>query len=341
MAHELQFQDGRASMFSVRETPWHREGVVLTEAPTYEDAIALAHLDYPVEKRPYLIPASNGTDTVASEVGFYTYRPDTGKELGAVGRVYEPVQNVDAFRVLKPLIDEGIGTLETGGVLREGADAWLMIRWNLARFSPIVREIFADELVPFGLMGMNHSGRRGNLLKDVQERVVCANTLGMAEGEGGKAVVVPHTTDATIKLVEAAHEMWGGIIERYERLAKSYKALKETILTEEQFKAAILDVIAPDPRLSPKFNPEAKLAEVVLGRVERKRTELRRVWEEGKGHTGDHSAWEGYNAAAEVIDHNNELFPIRAGSWRTASLMSGHLGALKSQVYQNVLALSA
>ena len=51
MAHELAFENGAAQMFSVRQTPWHREGHVLTAAPTYEEAIRLAGLDYPVEKR--------------------------------------------------------------------------------------------------------------------------------------------------------------------------------------------------------------------------------------------------------------------------------------------------
>ncbi|MGH7500750.1 MAG: hypothetical protein ACREL7_03235 [Longimicrobiales bacterium] len=33
-------------------------------------------------------------------------------------------------------------------VLRSGRDVWMLVRFNVN--SPIVREVFADELVPFG-----------------------------------------------------------------------------------------------------------------------------------------------------------------------------------------------
>jgi len=43
MAHELDRQaDGTGTMFSVRETPWHREGVLLAGAPSLDEALRLA-----------------------------------------------------------------------------------------------------------------------------------------------------------------------------------------------------------------------------------------------------------------------------------------------------------
>lgn len=342
--HELEFINGKASFFSVHTTAWHGEGTLLTSAPTLDEAIAIANLGYTVEKRPtmYQCTTPNG-DSYAktSENAFVTVRTDTQRELGAVGSTYVPLQNVDAFRVLEPLLDTGVAKLETGGVIRDGADAWLMVRWDLDRFGPIVREVFADEVIPFGLLANNHSGRRGILLQDTNIRVVCANTLGFAERGGtDRRIVVKHSAQGMDRLIEAATTMWHGVIERYEVLAQQYRTLRECHISAAEFEALVLDPIAPDPRKDPKFNPEAKLAEVVVERADRKRAALKDAWTNGKGHTGEPNAWYAYNGAVEVLDHNRELFPTRAGSWRTASLLDGQLRQMKDTVLNNLLSVA-
>lgn len=340
MAHELEIVNGRASFFSVNETAWHKEGTVLTAAPTLDEAIAVANLGYTVEKRPTMFQcttADGDTYVKTSDNAFVTVRTDTQQELGAVGKDYVPMQNTDAFRVLEPLLDTGIASLETGGVLRNGADAWLMVRWDLTRFGPIVREVFADEVLPFGLLANNHNGRRGILLQDTNIRVVCANTLGFAEGTKERRIVIKHSSQGMDKLIEAATTLWHGIVERYETLATQYKVLRETMLTQEQFTKLVVDPIAPDPRVDPKFNPEAKLAEVVVNRADRKREALQSAWLGGIGHSGEPSAWYAYNGAVEVLDHNRELFPTRSGSWRSASLLDGQLHDMKETVLANLV----
>ena len=96
-------------------------------------------------------------------------------------------------------------------------------------------------------------------------------------------------------------------------------------------------ITLPDPRTDPRFNPDAKLAEVVVERAVRKRAEVRRLWAGGKGHTGEPTAWFAYNGAAEALDHNRELWPTRAGSWRTASLLDGELGRMKNRVLDGLV----
>jgi hypothetical protein len=53
MPHELDhLADGTGAMFSVGATPWHREGTVLRDAPSLEEALRLGGLDFEVELRP-------------------------------------------------------------------------------------------------------------------------------------------------------------------------------------------------------------------------------------------------------------------------------------------------
>lgn len=119
MAHELSFTNGKADFFSVVETAWHREGTVLDKAPTLEEALALANMNYTVEKRPLTIQGNGGGAT--SEKAFVTWNADKNCELGSVGPAYTVVQTRDAMAAtLGPLLDAGVLKIETGGVLRNG-----------------------------------------------------------------------------------------------------------------------------------------------------------------------------------------------------------------------------
>jgi phage/plasmid-like protein (TIGR03299 family) len=357
MAAELNYlADGSANLFfsGVGGTPWHREGVKLgpDEAFSFEGVMD-RHFTYPLEKLPYFLPEDPGAtpDTrvyVEGKGAHYVWRPDTKKVLGPVGSAYEIVTNRQAFEVLKPLVDGRAAALETGGVLRDGADAWLLVRWNLERFGPDARDVFARDggLLPYATVMANHSGRRGVMLGHTAIRVVCANTLGAAEREadgagGSRWVTVTHKSDARSKLVEAAQSMFAGVVERFEVIARQYRLLMGCRLADEAFDRLVLDVVAPDPRLDSRFNPDAKLAEVVVERALRKRAVVRRLWAEGKGHTGEPTAWFAYNGAAEALDHDRGLWPTRAGSWRTASLLDGELSRMKNRVLDNLVGFAA
>lgn len=351
MAHELEMIDGKASMFSVTETPWHKEGVVLAAAPTFDEALAIGNLDFVVEKCPTFREITVGTNTdgepikdfVQNAGAFVTVRQDTGKELGTVGAQYKVLSNYDAFRAMIPLVDSGVLKLETGGVLRDGADVWMLGKFDAEQFGPAVQEVFGDEVIPYALFTNNHDGRRNATIAETPIRVVCANTLGFAEHEmerSGKYIGVRHTGDAGTRMVEAAENLFKGIVMRYETIAEQYRVLKAVHLTDEDFRNLVLNVAVPDPREQKRFNPEAKLAELVVDRYEEKTKEITRLWTEGKGHSGDKSAWEAYNGLVEALDHNAELFPTRDGSYRTASLMGGRIGRSKTAVLNELVTFS-
>lgn len=354
MAAELEYRDGAANMFfaKVGGTPWHKEGVAIEGEQQFDFDGLMGHFNYPLEKRPYFVPedptAPDGKKVYVKGTGaYYVWRPDTKKVLGPVGSAYEIVTNREAFEVLKPLIEQRVAAVETGGVLRDGADAWLLVRWDLEKFGADVREVFGKDggILPYATVMCNHSGRRGVMLGHCSIRICCANTLGMAEGEAsGNASrwrTIPHKADAKSKLVEAAQELFHGVVERFEVIARQYRLLMSSRLSDEAFSRLVLDVVAPDPRNDSAYNPEAKLAGLVLERALKKRQTVRDLWANGKGHTGNYSAWEAYNSATEALDHNRDLWPTRAGSWRTASLLDGELAKMKNRVLDGLVAYAA
>jgi phage/plasmid-like protein (TIGR03299 family) len=347
MAHELEIINGEASFFSVKDTAWHQLGTVIPDNPSFEEAIRLAKLDYEVRVEPAYrrIETPNvrgGAIYQASTRTFLTTRVDTGKQLGHVSQTYRAVQNMDAFAVLKPLVEGGALRLETGGVLREGEDAWLLGQFDGSKFGPNAQEQFIqsnDPVATYAMIRTNHSGRAGILIGETPIRVVCANTLAMAESATGSALCsIRHTGNAEARLVETAQLLFRRVIEDYEVIALEMKRLKATFLDDAMLRQLVLDVAVPDPTRNPKFNPDSPLANHVMQRAESKRNIIVNLWTNGKGHTGDHSAWEAYNAVVEAIDHNKEMWPNQSGVWRAASLQSGVLAETKRRVLNSLLA---
>ena len=328
MPDEIDKSKGRAAMFSVVETPWHMEGVVLDKPPeSIEEALSLAGLDFEVRLDPVIVRIPQPSDHYEQADDYRAVvRTDVGKLLGIVGRRYTPLQNRDAFRILEPLLEKGVAHIETAGALREGRDVWLLVRFDIE--DPVVQEVFAEEVVPFGLISNNHAGERGVVVQETPVRVVCSNTLGRALRGTGRRIGVRHTLNVEAKVVDAATELWGGLIERYRVIAEQFQLLKATYLDEALFRELVLDTAAPI-RDELKRTGLSKSQEDARERVEAKRDRIKELWTEGEGHKGDSSAWEAYNAIVETVDHDMDHWPTKGK--RTASLFDGHLAKVKQR----------
>lgn len=346
MAHELDFKaDGVAAMFSVRETPWHQEGTILSEAPSLAEGMKIGGIDYEVELHPVKvsIPTVGGDFyDVESPNHRAVVRTDRHEILGVVGNSYHVLQNREAFGVLEPLLDAGLASLETGGALRGGIDPWMMIRFNVD--DPMVRDVFRDEVVPFGLISNNHAGTRKVVLKLTPVRVVCANTLGVAlhGGEASDAIGVPHTTNVKSRTVEAAMSLFAGFTARYRVVAEQYQTLRETMMTAEGFERAVLDVLAPLPK-APEGDQKNKVAaagyERAKATAETRRSRLIFLRDNGIGHVGDGSAWEAYQSVTQSLDHDIDLWKV-AGESRVAALFDGTLGRNKQKALESIYSLA-
>ena len=101
MAHELDTNaaTGKAAMFSVKLTPWHREGILLAEAPSLDDALRIGGLDFEVATRPVFAENGGRLERLSDALAIYrTDRADQtlgGVHFTTVGADYEPVQNAD------------------------------------------------------------------------------------------------------------------------------------------------------------------------------------------------------------------------------------------------------
>lgn len=208
------------SLFSVRETPWHGQGIIVEDAPTSEDAIRLAGLDWKVEQKPIYL-----ADGVEIKGNYANVRSTDNKPLGIVGERYKIVQNTDAFAFTDALLGEGV-KYETAGSLKEGKVIWLLAKL------PEKYDILGDKVDPYVVFTNTHDGSGAVRVAMTPIRVVCNNTLNMALQRAKRVWTARHTGNIQYKLDDAMQTL---------TLADEYmEATKETF--EELYKVKMDDI---------------------------------------------------------------------------------------------------
>lgn len=272
------------SMMYVGQTPWHGFGKKLDKAATSAEAISAAGLDWKVNKEAVFL--SNGVQVPSS---FATVRQDTGKVLGVVGKVYEPLQNRDAFRFFDSVVGIKEAMYQTAGSLGKGECVWI-----LAKLPGIVRVVGDDVTEKYLLLTNRHDGLGAVQVFFTPIRVVCQNTLNIAlKGEGTKASL-RHTTTIGMK-VEEVRKQLGIIHASFGIFEEAARRMATVQLTTEAFNNYIKKSgVIPDD--------EEKLGT----RAANVRDELTRLFEYGKGADlpgSKGTVWGAFNAVAEYVDY--------------------------------------
>ena len=180
------------SMFSSgRQVPWHNLGIIVEDAPTSEDAIRLAGLDWRVEQKPIFL--ADGTEISGN---YANVRDKDNKPLGIVGERYKIVQNADAFAFTDALLGEGV-RYETAGSLKDGKIIWLLVKM------PESVEILGDKVDPYMVFTNTHDGSGAVRVCMTPVRVVCNNTLNAAMRGAKRVWSARHTGSVTNKLDDA------------------------------------------------------------------------------------------------------------------------------------------
>lgn len=197
------------SMFFVgREKPWHQLGISVENAPTSDDAIRYAGLDWDVIQEPIFL--GNGTKIMGS---YCNVRSTDHKPLGIVGDRYKIVQNSEAFSFTDALLGEGV-KYETAGSLKDGKTVWLLAKM------PETVKILGDEIKPYLVFTNTHDGSGAVRVTLTSVRIVCNNTLNMALKNAKRVWSARHTGSISNKLDEAMETL---------QFANAYiKAQKET-----------------------------------------------------------------------------------------------------------------
>ncbi len=230
MAHNVE------TMFSVREKPWHYEETkdvtkLIQEAPTSEEALRLAGLDWDVLQTPVYM--ENGIEIPNYKANV---RSTDNACLGIVTDRYKIVQNTEAFAFTDAIVGEtedGVVKYETAGSLCGGKKIWLLAKMP-------TRKVLDDEIDPYMFFSNSHDGSGAIKVGMTPIRIVCNNTLNMALNSAKRQWSTKHVGDMQSKLEEAkfclqmADKYMKRLDEEADRLAnaKLYKEQIDEILDE-------------------------------------------------------------------------------------------------------------
>jgi len=209
------------TMFYTREKPWHGLGTRVEEAPTSEDALRLAGLDWKVVQEA--IHTGSG-DIIPG----YRANVRTGDQrvLGVVSDRYRIIQNVEAFAFTDSLLGNGV-RYETAGALQDGRKVWLLAKL------PSEYIISGERISPYLVFSNSHDGSGAVRVAVTPIRVVCNNTLNLALSTAKRCWSMVHTGDIKGKVQEAKDTLF--LAGQYmEKLGTEFERLRRLKVTEQQ-----------------------------------------------------------------------------------------------------------
>ena len=268
------------TMFYMNETPWHGIGRRVINAPTSEDAIKQAGLDWQVRKVPLL--TGDGQNRLVDHVAIE--RISDSNILGVVGPRFEPLQNNEAFKFFDPFITAGEAVYETAGSLRGGKRIFILAALNRKN----IEVIPGDEVKKYILLSNSHDGSLAVRVGFTPIRVVCANTLKIAHDNVSSQLLRVRHTASMKDTLEKIQEIMNLADAKFEATAQQYRVLANRVCSLTQFEEYVKVVFKAKD--TPQF--------------ETLKNKVVHLFEHGKGsELAKGTMWGAYNAITEYLGY--------------------------------------
>ena len=207
------------SMFSVRQMPWHREGIVLADYPgSWGQARMLAGLDWdPVTTEVYAVTSINadGTPYLEPIEGWKSIaRSDTGAVLSINRDTYTVIDHGEMGEIVEAVLAQPNVKWETAGSLDGGRSVWCLALLD----EPVELPGDASPTLPYLAITNRHDGTAACALRATAVRIVCANTFRAAELEGertGATFSFIHRSSWRARIEEARKAVTGARAEMH------------------------------------------------------------------------------------------------------------------------------
>ena len=279
------------SMMYVGDPPWHGQGIMLDNPPTAHEAIRAAGLNWKVEKRPLFTPhyskRGKPKSSMLKEVSGHhaIVRTDNQRVIGVVGKTWQPLQNRNAFEFFDPFISAGEAQYHTAGSLKEGQYVWVLAKMD-ADPMRVAKDDYVDRYL---LLSNSHDGKAAVNVRFTPIRVVCWNTLSMAESDNAAPFLrirhagnLKQTMKRVQEVVDITNRTFEATLEQYRWLAK------HQVGNIEKYVCDVLQV-PHDPEQPPRA-----MENIV------------QLFDAGRGQ--DNKAirgtlWAAYNGVTEWVDH--------------------------------------
>ena len=288
MSHNININNGRASIALAQQSAWHRLGQILPDCFTAEIALREAQMNWEVEmERMYL---SNGVEVPNKRA---IIRKDTERILGVVGSRYQPLQNRSAFSFFDGVFGDDKARYESAGVLGDGERVWM-----LARLPESFDVLPNDSVCQYLLLTNSHDGSSPVTGFFTPIRVVCANTLGAAfrSSKEDETIRVYHTINAESRL-KLAGELLGKAGVFFDDAKSKFKVMASTQLSSGDVSKYLQGVVTG--QLYGSWDDLSTRSKNVIEEI----TNLHDggIGSDIRGVRG--TLWGAYNAVTEYVDH--------------------------------------
>jgi phage/plasmid-like protein (TIGR03299 family) len=292
MAHDL-FKD---TMVYVDETPWHGLGRRVSARASAAEFLIAGGLNWRVQ----LAPAPGAKEDAKGRWSRMTiYRDAVGDEpepvaLGMVSNRYTVLQNPEAFAFFDPLIRTGWATYEAAGALGDGETVWVQVRLR-----DDIEVQPGDRVRRYLLLRNRHNGEGAVAIRFTPVRVVCQNTLSLAELRSRAFASVRHSRNMHLRLQDVSADTVQREVEAFSaRSTRVFKAMVERQLTPDE-RLVLLDDLCGKPPKAPSPSGLPTRRDLVDQRL----TTQSSV----DALAGDQSAWALYNAITWAEDERARL----------------------------------
>ena len=317
MAHELtQRADGFTEMAFIGETPWHGLGQELQEGADMVTWRKAAGMDWTIESSPVSYNANGNDQKFPSQN--VLYRSDNNDALSIVSDRYKPVQPTEVLEFFDSLVKEAGFKLHTAGTLRGGKRLWALA--ETGKFGEVCKD---DGVGGFLLLSTSCDRSLATTARFTSVRVVCNNTLTMAQNQVKTMVKVPHSTVFDHDKVKL---QLGQVSDAFGSFMEMAKFLQSQEMNYAKADAFIKQLVSPDYLI--------KEFEMDKNRTVKALHSLFESGAKGSELVG-HTKWAMLNAVTEYYDHH---IPNRNNDTRLNNAWFGSGDRAKNKAVELLLA---
>lgn len=319
MAHMIATTStGKAAMAYVGDTPWHGLGQKLTKDSPLEVWAEESGLDFQLAMATvnFDIPATPWNGNRSEKVAYHgkkvMYRTDSNMPLGLVSNAYKIVQPLEVLEFFRDMVGS-IAHLETAGVLRNGAHYWALARMD-GEFN-----VAGDNVHQYLLLASSCDGSLATQARLTSVRVVCNNTLQLAQGSGD-VVQVRHNSVFDPVSVKNRLSDFNDAFKHFESTAKILAGIK---LSSNQAQSIFTKILGGDEKKPSRAAARALALFEGAG--------IGSELESSKG-----TAWGALNAVTQLMDWET----ARTNDARLANAWFGGGVNVKAKTAEALLALA-
>jgi phage/plasmid-like protein (TIGR03299 family) len=223
MAHLIETTNGKAEIAFVGQTPWHGLGQELTKDAPIDVWQREAGLAWTAKTANVMFtPEHAAPQEVSDKV--VIYRNDTNAPLGVATdryRIHQPGEILDFFNTL---VKSAGFTLEVAGAIKGGKRIWALANTN--REACVVND---DAVKGYLLLSTSFDGTTATVGQFTSIRVVCNNTLSMADQEKTPSRVA--FRHASVFDASRMRDRLGVVVGGFDGMMDGYRKLARTGVT--------------------------------------------------------------------------------------------------------------